>query len=121
MQGLPTGFLALSLVLVGTGSLATFGGRESGGPHLPGIDGGQEGCVGCHAGIEEMHPEAELSCVDCHGGDPAARLKLEAHVAAPGRSGDERVAPEDRNLAWRRFLNPMDLRVVRGTCGTCGT
>ena len=31
-------------------------------------------CVqgGCHQGIEDIHPEANLSCVDCHGGDDTA-------------------------------------------------
>ncbi len=84
------------------------------------IDPASAGCIACHAGIEAMHPEAELSCVDCHGGDGTATLKLEAHVAAPASTlADERTAPLDRNLAWRRFRNPMDLRVADMTCGGC--
>ena len=39
-----------------------------------------EGCLSCHEGIEAMHPEAQLSCVDCHGGDPEARTSKLAHV-----------------------------------------
>ena len=81
---------------------------------------GSEGCVACHEGIEPMHPEADLSCVDCHGGDGSARQKLEAHVLPPTETDlDERTAPIDKQLAWRRFRNPMDLRVVQVTCSTC--
>jgi len=78
------------------------------------------GCLACHVGIEPMHPEADLSCVDCHGGDARGRTKEEAHVA-PTRSDppDERVQPLDEDLAWRRFANPMDLRVASTTCGRC--
>jgi Ca2+-binding EF-hand superfamily protein len=79
-----------------------------------------DGCLRCHAGIEAMHPEAELSCVDCHGGDGAARTKLDAHVERQrSEAGDERVAPLDDDLAWRRFANPMDLRVAAAACGPC--
>ena len=81
-----------------------------------------DGCVECHDGIEDMHPEADLSCVDCHGGNGTARLKLEAHEPRPsqrGRIETERVAPIDRNLAWARFVNPMDLRIVDRTCALC--
>lgn len=81
---------------------------------------GSDGCLACHAGIEDMHPAARLSCVDCHGGDATAKLKNEAHVAKPAsRRSDERVAPEKENLAWRRFRNPMDLRVAKATCAGC--
>lgn len=81
---------------------------------------GSSGCVACHAGIERMHPDADLSCVACHGGDASARSKSDAHVT-PTRSAarDERVAPLDEDLAWRRFVNPMDLRVARAACGGC--
>lgn len=78
------------------------------------------GCIACHEGIETMHPQAELSCVDCHGGDGAARNKLEAHAKPPpGHGKDERVAALDEDLSWRRFRNPMDLRVAKLTCGPC--
>lgn len=79
-----------------------------------------DGCLACHVGIESMHPEAELSCVDCHGGDANARSKKDAHVASSRTEApDERVAPLDDDLAWRRFVNPMDLRVAPATCGRC--
>jgi len=78
------------------------------------------GCLTCHEGIEDMHPEAGLSCVDCHGGDATATTLSAAHVKAPAtRVEDERVLPLDRDLAWLQFRNPMDLRVVSRTCGTC--
>jgi Ca2+-binding EF-hand superfamily protein len=80
-------------------------------------------CLACHEGIEDMHPEARLSCVDCHGGDDTTTNKLAAHVQ-PAKSSeaaerDERVAPRETDLAYRRFRNPMDLRVAATTCGTC--
>lgn len=79
-----------------------------------------DGCVACHAGIEEMHPEAGLSCVDCHGGDASAATAAQAHVREPVvKIEDERVLPLDRDLEWIRFRNPMDLRIVDRTCGTC--
>ena len=78
------------------------------------------GCLTCHAGLEDMHPEAELTCVACHGGDDSATSEKRAHVAEPKRRGeDERVAARDADLAWRQFQNPMDLRVVERTCGEC--
>ncbi len=85
-----------------------------------GAEPGTSGCTACHTGIEDMHPEAALTCVDCHGGNAEGRQKLEAHVLPPeARVGDERVEPLERNLEWRRFKNPMDLRIVDKTCGTC--
>ncbi|MFT7479949.1 MAG: hypothetical protein ACI80N_003256 [Gammaproteobacteria bacterium] len=85
-------------------------------------DDGSSGCVRCHSGIEEMHPEAELSCVDCHGGDASARSRRDAHVAprsAASAGPVEHLADMDTDLAWRQFRNPMDLRVVERTCAEC--
>ncbi|MEZ6015161.1 MAG: hypothetical protein R3F49_08615 [Planctomycetota bacterium] len=80
-----------------------------------------EGCMHCHAGIEEMHPGFPLSCVDCHGGDGDTREKLQAHVQStvPRTAETERVPPLDQDLAYVRFVNPMDLRVAEKTCGGC--
>ena len=79
-----------------------------------------EGCVSCHKGIEDMHPAYALSCVDCHGGDGKATTKEAAHVAASKPvPNDERVVPIDHDLAYRRFLNPSDLRVAAQACGDC--
>ncbi len=96
-------------------------GRSADGPRQPPQDDGSAGCLACHAPVESMHPEAQLACVDCHGGDATARLKAEAHPARPRPvdGEDERVEDDDKNLVWRQFQNPMDLRVVDRTCGTC--
>ena len=81
---------------------------------------GSDGCLDCHDGIEEMHPGVELSCVDCHGGNWGGHTKLEAHVAPQvPPPGDERTLPLAENLAYLRFVNPMDLRVAARTCGEC--
>ncbi|MEM9801201.1 MAG: hypothetical protein AAGA20_12820 [Planctomycetota bacterium] len=81
---------------------------------------GSEGCLACHAGIEDMHPGFPLSCVECHGGDADARDKSKAHVTSSVRvQDDERVPPFDQDLAYVRFVNPMDLRVAERVCGDC--
>lgn len=114
--------LALPLLSAGLGALL---GSAPADAHAP-VGAGDarvvrdEGCLTCHTGIEEMHPGFPLSCVDCHGGDPDATTKPEAHVASK-RSGkrDERVLPQDDDLAYLRFVNPMDLRVAEKVCGDC--
>lgn len=79
-----------------------------------------DGCIRCHAGIEEMHPGYPLSCVDCHGGDGNAATKEAAHVLPKvPPPGDERVLPENHDLAWQRFVNPSNLRVAETVCGDC--
>lgn len=79
-----------------------------------------EGCLACHVGIEAMHAEVALTCVDCHGGDANAKRKVDAHVQPTRKEApDERIAPIDEDLAFRRFQNPMDLRVVKDTCVRC--
>src|SRR5262245_29536094 len=103
-----------------------------------------EGCLKCHADIEPMHryggpapldkldngKDAKgLTCTFCHGGNPAATMKEEAHVRprypsewlkngkfrVPERSGPL-LARE--SLEFVRFLNPGDLRVAQTTCGS---
>src|SRR5947209_12689462 len=103
-----------------------------------------EGCLKCHDKIEPMHrygPTATLdkldngkdalglTCTACHGGNPAAPGKEEAHVRprfprewiregkfrVPERSGPL-LARE--SLEFVRFLNPGDLRVAAQTCGS---
>ncbi len=80
----------------------------------------EEGCVTCHKGIEEMHPKFELTCTQCHGGDPKAATKDDAHVK-PARPvvNDERTLPLEGDLAFLRFQNPSNMRVVGETCGSC--
>jgi hypothetical protein len=103
-----------------------------------------EGCVSCHGLIEPMHKYGTtetleklkdgkdavgLSCTACHGGNPVATTKEEAHVKAKfpvewRREGKYTGAnPERSNTlltreSWEfvRFVNPGDLRVVGKTC-----
>ncbi len=107
-------FALLALASVVVCSNSTLESRVEGAPSSG------SSCVDCHAGIEDMHPAAFLSCVDCHGGDATQRQKQQAHVhSLLADKKDERVAAIDEDLAWRRFKNPMDLRVVSQTCGEC--
>lgn len=78
------------------------------------------GCIHCHQGLEVMHPWDPLSCTDCHGGDGTADDKERAHVR-PSRPApnDERTVGLKYDLAYRRFVNPTDLRVVDEACGRC--
>ncbi len=108
-----------------------------------------EGCVSCHGLIEPMHKYGTtetleklkdgkdavgLSCTACHGGNPVARTKEEAHVRPMfprewRRNGNYSGAnPERSNTllareSWEfvRFINPGDLRVAGKTCSgsTC--
>ena len=39
---------------------------------MGGASGASGACATCHTGIEEMHPWAPVTCVQCHGGDAAA-------------------------------------------------
>ena len=114
--GLALACCGLALASGGRAPLSRAPGRDAAAAVRP----GSEGCLACHRGIEAMHPAAELSCTDCHGGDATAREKLAAHVApSVADPGDERVLPRDADLAYRRFVNPMDLRVAGRTCGEC--
>ena len=91
-----------------------------------------EGCVSCHGMIEPMHKYGTtetldklkagkdavgLSCTACHGGNPASKIKDEAHVRP-------RFSPKSKALwnreSWEfvRFVNPGDLRVAAKTCGS---
>ena len=98
------------------------------------VKAGEVGCVGCHRplgptgereGIEDPHPWFGLSCVDCHGGDPEASTRAEAHVAAFGDDGNNtrflRNLATDQLDAVReeyiQFVNPGDFRVAARGCG----
>ncbi len=99
-----------------------------------------ESCVdGCHNGIEDPHPwfgGPDLTCTGCHGGNPDANSRGEAHVGLPNewraaspdgtRPGYQDywqyitlygVEREVGGLEWLRFKNPGDLRVVDQSCG----
>jgi hypothetical protein len=103
-----------------------------------------EGCLKCHDKIEPMHrfgPTATLdkldngkdalglTCTACHGGNPVATSKDDAHVQPRFkqdwiRAGKLRVPENSGPLLNRespefvRFLNPSDLRVAQVTCGS---
>ena len=103
-----------------------------------------EGCLKCHAQIEPMHrfgPTATLdrldegkdalglTCTACHGGNPVAVTKDEAHVQPRFprewiRDGKFRMPQQAgpllnrESLAFVRFVNPSDLRVATTTCGS---
>src|SRR5690349_6407633 len=129
----------LTVVLGGTFALMAWPGAEQQAANL-------EGCVSCHGAIEPMHKYGTtetfeklkdgkdavgLSCTACHGGNPVATTKNEAHVKplyprewrrAGGYSG---ANPERSNTllnreSWEfvRFVNPGDLRVAATTCGS---
>jgi len=102
-------------------------------PDVDEVEPSEAGCIGCHrplgeggvrVGIEDAHPAAALSCTGCHGGDPGASTRAEAHVD-PGSgetyvrdlSSDELDAVDP---AYLRFINPGDLRVADQTCGVGG-
>jgi hypothetical protein len=103
-----------------------------------------EGCLKCHDKIEPMHrvgntgtpldkldngkDAAGLTCTGCHGGNPAATTREDAHVR-PRFPGDwihngkfripERSGPllARESLEFVRFINPGDVRVAATTCG----
>src|SRR5437763_1388506 len=105
-----------------------------------------EGCLKCHAQIEPMHRYGPtvagaldkldngkdgmgLTCTACHGGNPVATTKEEAHVQPRfprewTRDGKFRIPENSGPLLARessefvRFLNPGDLRVAAKTCGS---
>jgi hypothetical protein len=86
-------------------------------------------CISCHTDVGTMHPpgSVQLGCTDCHGGNPRAYNKHQAHVlprfpeawatsANPVRSYTllNHESPE-----FIRFVNPGDLRVAHIACGQC--
>ena len=78
------------------------------------------GCLACHAGIEEMHPWARVSCVQCHGGNESAAKKEDAHVLPRQRPpGDERVLGQLWDPDFLRFQDPGNLRAAPTSCGPC--
>ena len=88
------------------------------------------GCVRCHTNAHDPHlsSSVKLGCIDCHGGNPDAVTKLEAHIhprfpdvfrssANPVRAYTV-LNHEDPDFI--RFVNPGDLRVAHISCGTSG-
>jgi hypothetical protein len=110
-------------------------------------EAGSRSCLACHIGHDSysMHqPEQEISCADCHGGNPAAAVP--AGVAEMSRTAPEFLRA--KNAAhptpavpdlWKtsgnpvasgaasiretpdyiRFVNPGDLRAAMVSCGAC--
>ncbi len=88
------------------------------------------GCINCHQGVGDMHANTNrvhLGCCDCHGGDPTAADKNQAHVhprfpdawtssANPVRSY---ALLNHENAEFIRFVNPGDLRIAHISCGAC--
>jgi hypothetical protein len=105
-----------------------------------------EGCLKCHDKIEPMHRYGPtvagaldkldngkdglgLTCTACHGGNPVATIKEEAHVQPRFprewmHAGKFRVPENSGPLLAResnefvRFINPGDFRVATKTCGS---
>jgi hypothetical protein len=62
----------------------------------------------------------DLDCTLCHGGDPDATTIDLAHVHPNGNvTYDQTVPPLDDDLAYQRFVNPANLRVLEESCGNC--
>jgi hypothetical protein len=101
------------------------------------------GCLECHQGVEPMHKAEQnvvLGCTDCHGGNPARKLKKEeAHILPRNKQFWEPTYRDQNGVlrnssanppnsnAWLnhespefiRFINPGDLRVAQQACGLC--
>ncbi|HEY2759314.1 MAG TPA: hypothetical protein VGI75_01185 [Pirellulales bacterium] len=87
------------------------------------------GCIQCHQGIRDMHDKetVRLGCCDCHGGNPCAITKEEAHVfprfpaAWPSSANPVRsyTLLNHESAEFIRFVNPGDLRVAHISCGAC--
>jgi hypothetical protein len=86
------------------------------------------GCVVCHKEVHDPHYKdtLRLGCVDCHGGDPKAAAKEQAHVAPRFPTSWRGSANPVRSYTllnherpeFIRFVNPGDLRVAHISCGT---
>ena len=80
-------------------------------------------CLLCHWGIEDAFAEMGpwgLDCTFCHGGDPNAHTKSTAHVPSNGTVTYDQATPSlTQDLAYQRFVNPSNLRVVDQSCGVC--
>ncbi|HEX3598718.1 MAG TPA: hypothetical protein VHU84_01175 [Lacipirellulaceae bacterium] len=92
-------------------------------------DAKSRGCIQCHEHATDMHAKAtvKIGCVDCHGGNPTATDKFEAHVhpiipdAWPSSANPVRsyTLLNHESPEFIRFVNPGDLRVAPFTCGPC--
>ena len=88
------------------------------------------GCVECHKTVHDPHytQSFHLGCCDCHGGDPTATTKEQAHPSPRFPDAWRTSANPIRSYTllnherpeWIRFVNPGDLRVVHISCGGSG-
>jgi len=86
-------------------------------------------CISCHGDVGDMHPSGvvNLGCADCHGGNPSAYSKEQAHVQPRFRDAWISSANPVRSYTllnhespeFIRFVNPGDLRVAHLACGQC--
>ena len=88
------------------------------------------GCITCHQNVGDPHGKEtlHLGCCDCHGGDPTAVVKEQAHV--PPRYPNAWVTSANPVRSYTllnhetpefiRFVNPGDLRIAHLSCGTSG-
>jgi hypothetical protein len=144
--------LATILLVIAFAALTILSGATSSAPKRPAAPtvaaaDKPEGCASsqCHGQIEPMHkfgPTATagldkldhgkdgmgLTCTACHGGNPVATTKEEAHVRPRfprewQQAGKFRIPERSgpllgkESLEFVRFINPGDLRVAASTCG----
>jgi hypothetical protein len=84
-------------------------------------------CESCHAGIEPMHQNVDLGCVECHGGDGTQKEKDKAHVLPRQKDLFKSAANPSSTYGalnlespeFIRFMNPSDLRIADKVCGDC--
>ena len=106
-------------------------GQPASGPPSTWVTGGNaDGCVTCHKGAQDPHPNGGqgLTCTDCHGGNGSATSKDAAHTAHPSNPdrwkssanpAETYTLLNHENSAWIRFENPSDMRVAPAICGRC--
>ncbi len=88
-------------------------------------EGEQEGCLSCHAGIENIRDEESImfksiktkgECTACHGGDPAVTGEVDDEEAA---TAAHTGAPEE--LPFDEFYpDPGSVWIADKTCGQTG-
>src|SRR5262245_28622041 len=88
------------------------------------------GCVACHRNTGDPHAKTTLNlgCADCHGGNPWATTKEQAHEwprfpdAWPSSANPVRsyALLNHERPEFVRFVNPGDLHVAHISCGTAG-
>jgi hypothetical protein len=86
------------------------------------------GCLTCHQGAHDPHYKVtvRLGCTDCHGGNPDATQKEDAHVTPRFPDAWRSSANPVRSYTllnhekpeFVRFVNPGDLRIAHISCGT---